>query len=77
MPIPCSDNELLQRWIAHEPTWTYEGVVSVPLQVLSTATDVDLLLDGLDTLADVYCNGQHVLTARNFHRYCFIAPQGQ
>lgn len=48
-------------------TWTFEKKFTIPADLLQQ-TNVDLLLNGVDTVADVVVNGKLVSTVQNFHR---------
>lgn len=49
-------------------TWTFAAAFSVPSSVLEKQ-QVLLVLNGIDTIADVMVNGQHVAAVDNYHRY--------
>eukprot|EP00884_Botryococcus_braunii_P002498 jgi/Botrbrau1/12249/Bobra.0361s0012.2 len=59
-------NEVKYRWVSLD-TWTFERTFNVPADILQH-TNVDLLLNGVDTVADVLVNGKPVGTTQNFHR---------
>jgi len=59
-------NEKDQQWIENE-SWEYR--TTVPVDAATLARDrVELVFAGLDTFADVFVNGAHVLTADNMFR---------
>jgi len=61
-------NELGQQWIEGRD-WEYRAVFSVPEGFLSEE-DVDLVAEGLDTVAEVFLNGTKVLESENmFHSH--------
>lgn len=66
-------NEHLNLWIGLDD-WQFETRFTLPPDIAATheeeeaGADLELLLDGLDTLADVLVDGQLLLTAQNFHR---------
>ena len=60
-----ADNELRQYWIGRVD-WTYERVVHLDAATLSRE-HVELVCDGLDTIATVTLNGAVVGTAANMH----------
>jgi beta-mannosidase len=62
----CRFNEVKYRWVSLD-TWTFERTFKVPADILQH-TNVDLLLNGVDTVADVLVNGKPVGTTQNFHR---------
>ena len=53
-----------QRWIA-ENDWTYVKQLSLPKSVLYRQSKFLLVFDGLDTVADIFWNGQHVGESRS------------
>lgn len=59
-------NEHDLQWI-DKIDWEYETRFDVPPQLLSAAA-LELVFDGLDTYADVFVNGTHVLSADNMFR---------
>jgi len=60
------DNESRLQWIGLTD-WEYRTAFRVDANTLQRE-HVDLVLDGLDTYADVFVNGQQVLTADNMFR---------
>ena len=60
------DNEFRLQWIGLTD-WEYQTVFQVDAAALAH-DHVDLLVDGLDTFADVYVNDQEVLHADNMFR---------
>lgn len=59
-------NEHDLQWI-DKIDWEYESSFDVP-EALRNAASLQLVFDGLDTYADVYVNGMHVLSADNMFR---------
>ncbi|MEV5028867.1 beta-mannosidase [Paenibacillus sp. LPE1-1-1.1] len=59
-------NEHDLQWI-DKIDWEYETQFDVAGELLQ-ASALELVFDGLDTYADVYLNGQHVLSADNMFR---------
>eukprot|EP00884_Botryococcus_braunii_P007790 jgi/Botrbrau1/17011/Bobra.49_2s0069.1 len=59
-------NELEQRWAAYQ-TWTFARDFEVTPELLSHAR-VDLVLDGIDTVADVDLNGETITSLSNSFR---------
>lgn len=55
--------ELAQTWVGHS-RWTYRRHFSWSP---TPGTRTDLVADGLDTVAEVYVNGQHIGAARDQH----------
>jgi beta-mannosidase len=60
------DNELAQRWIEEE-NWTYKTEFEVDRKTLKNE-NIEMIFDGLDTYAEVFLNGDRVLTADNMFR---------
>ncbi|KAK9829297.1 hypothetical protein WJX72_005014 [[Myrmecia] bisecta] len=58
--------EIDERWAADE-VWTYEHIFDRPSK-LEAHSAVDLVMDGIDTVANIYLNGQLVAATRNAHR---------
>jgi beta-mannosidase len=58
--------ELEQRWAAYD-TWTYSRDFDVSSDLLEH-TRVDLVLDGIDTVADVVLNGEVLVSLVNSFR---------
>lgn len=57
-----------QHWIGRQ-TWTYTGRFDLEEDdPLLEADYCDLVCDGLDTVADVYCNGHNLGHSENMHR---------
>jgi beta-mannosidase len=67
------DNEFRLQWIGLAD-WEYQATFQADAAVLGHA-HVDLVFDGLDTLADVYLNDQPVLNADNMFRHWRIAAK--
>lgn len=59
-------NEHDLQWI-DKIDWEYESTFDVPLSLLALSS-IELVFDGLDTYAEVYVNGTHVLSANNMFR---------
>ncbi len=67
IPDPFLDaNEDLVQWVA-DSDWTYSARFAVPDDVRSH-DHVDLVFEGLDTLATISFNGSEVATTANMHR---------
>ncbi len=60
------DNAKKQQWIEHED-WEYKTTFDVPETILKKDV-VELSFEGLDTYAEVYLNGEHILTTDNMFR---------
>jgi beta-mannosidase len=60
------DNESKLQWIQNE-SWEYRLNFDVPASALARS-NVDLVFDGLDAVANVYLNGTQVLSADNMFR---------
>lgn len=60
-------NELEQRWAAYE-TWTFTREFEVSSELLAH-TRVDLVLEGVDTVADVLLNEQVLASLSNAFRF--------
>ena len=57
-----------QHWVGRQ-TWTYSGHFDVAQDSpLLDSEHIDLTCDGLDTVADVYCNGHLLGHSENMHR---------
>ncbi|MEM6394836.1 MAG: glycoside hydrolase family 2 protein [Bacteroidota bacterium] len=61
-----ADNEIDQRWI-EEKDWVYETSFEIDQKTLKNK-QIDLILEGLDTYADVKLNGKSILSADNMFR---------
>jgi beta-mannosidase len=59
-------NELKQRWIEDED-WVYKTTFIID-ELLKNYQNIELNFEGLDTYADVYLNGQKILSANNMFR---------
>ena len=67
IPDPYSrDNEAKLQWIENE-SWEYRLDFDVTAALLAR-TNVDLVFDGLDAAANVFVNGEQVLSANNMFR---------
>ena len=64
---PHSFNDRELRWVAEEK-WTFQRQFDVSDGLLA-ADCVDLLLSGIDTVADIQLNGVHLLSTANAFRY--------
>ncbi len=63
-------NELKTQWIG-ESDWSYKTTFTVNESLLASDV-VELVCDGLDTIASITLNGQHVADTENMHvRYRF------
>lgn len=60
------DNEKLVQWVG-ETEWTYEREFEIPASVLDHE-HVELVCDGLDTLATIRLNGEELARTDNMHR---------
>ncbi len=60
------DNEAKLQWIENA-SWEYRTTIPVSAQLLSRR-NIDLIFDGLDTCAQVYLNGQLLLTSDDMFR---------
>ena len=60
------DNELKQRWI-EEKNWIYKTELNVSAKTLKNE-NIELVFEGLDTYAEVFLNGEQVLTTDNMFR---------
>lgn len=56
-------NELAMQWIDKED-WEYETIFDLTDELFQQK-NLEILFEGLDTYADVYLNGQHILSADN------------
>ena len=65
-PYHQYNNDLL-KWVAEEPSWTYSATFASPPGAL-TAPYVDLIFEGLATIATVTLNGVRVLSTNNQFR---------
>ncbi|HHV94085.1 MAG TPA: glycoside hydrolase family 2 protein [Firmicutes bacterium] len=64
------DNELAVQWVG-QTDWVYSRRFTIDEDILAE-TSVFLSCEGLDTIADIYINGQHVGSTDNmFRRYRF------
>lgn len=59
-----NENEL--RWVALQ-IWQFEKTFEIDASLLAKQC-VDLLLSGIDTVADIQLNGQHLLSTDNAFR---------
>ncbi|WP_424766851.1 beta-mannosidase [Paenibacillus sp. sgz302251] len=59
-------NEHDLQWI-DKIDWEYQSFFDIPASLYSS-TKLELVFDGLDTYADVFVNGKHVLSADNMFR---------
>jgi beta-mannosidase len=67
IPDPFIDaNELLVEWVA-DSDWMYAATFSVPDEI-RRHEHVELVFEGLDTLATITLNGTEVATTANMHR---------
>ena len=68
-------NQYLQRWIAGD-NFTYTASAFALPAALLGMRNVDLVLEGVDTVADIAFNGKPVLTANNMHRSYYVDVKG-
>jgi beta-mannosidase len=68
-----AENQL--QWIGLAD-WEYQRSFDVPADALDDARS-ELVFEGLDTFADVYVNGEKLLSADNFHRTWRVPVQGK
>lgn len=66
-PPPCRYNEQHLRWVALE-TWTYSCAFSLEPQEVQAASSFQLLLHGVDTVADIWLDGHKLAFVANSHR---------
>jgi beta-mannosidase len=67
IPDPFNrDNEAKLQWI-EQASWEYEVHFDAPATLLSRS-NIDLVFDGLDAAAEVFLNGEKVLSADNMFR---------
>lgn len=59
-------NEVELRWVALQE-WTFERQINVSEELLA-AKQLDLLLSGVDTVADIRLNGEQLLSTDNAFR---------
>ncbi|MGC6399470.1 beta-mannosidase [Sphingomonas sp. FW199] len=59
-------NEAAIQWVGRSD-WDYRGTIEASGAMLAR-DHVDLVLEGLDTFAEVWVNGRMILTANNAHR---------
>lgn len=59
-------NEVVLRWTASE-TWVFERLFNVSASMLAQDS-IDLVMHGVDTVADIYVNNQLLLSVSNAHR---------
>ena len=61
-----ADNENRLQWIA-DADWLYETVFEIPDEVRKSRS-ILLVFDGLDTVADIYLNGERLGRTANMFR---------
>lgn len=64
---PYSFNEREYRYVA-EQVWTFERSFDVDAATTLSHAAVDLVITGLDTVADVLLNGEKIARCENAHR---------
>src|SRR3974390_1662376 len=69
------DNESKLQWIQNE-SWEYRLNFDVTPSLL-TRSNVDLVFDGLDAVAEVYLNGRKVLFADNMFRVWRVSAKSR
>jgi hypothetical protein len=70
LPVFLRFNELLLRWTSTE-TWVFQRRFNVSASVLSQ-DNVDLVLTGVDTVADIFIDDTLIRSVYNAHRSRFI-----
>lgn len=66
IPDPYVDtNEVKTLWVNHAD-WTYRNQSIGPFDIAS-GEKATLVFEGLDTVVDVYLDGQHILFSKNMH----------
>jgi beta-mannosidase len=60
------DNEARLQWIQNA-SWEYQTTLNVTSEMLSHQ-HLELVFEGLDTVCEIYVNGQHALSADNMFR---------
>lgn len=76
IPDPyIDDNELKCLWV-NDANWTYR-TSALPDVRPAPNSQVVLVFDGLDTVADVYLNGEHILASENMHVQHRVDVTGQ
>ena len=66
-PTNNSFNEREYRYVA-EQVWTFERSFDVDAAATLSQAAVDLVITGLDTVADVLLNGEKIARCENAHR---------
>ena len=66
-PTNNSFNEREYRYVA-EQVWTFERSFDVDAAATLSQAAVDLVITGLDTVADVILNGEKIARCENAHR---------
>ena len=62
----CRYNDRNYGWVAEE-MWTFEAGFNVTNDMLDKE-NIDLVLEGVDTIAEVFINDQSVAELNNAHR---------
>lgn len=65
------DNEQYQHWIAYD-TWTYSRQFQLPSQFFAPSNAIEIIFEGIDTVATVSLNGMDLFQSANQHlRYSY------
>ncbi|CAK7226498.1 hypothetical protein SBRCBS47491_006252 [Sporothrix bragantina] len=67
IPDPyIDDNETKTLWV-NDADWTYQTEAVPSIELPSSSSRAVLVFEGLDTVVDVYLNGEHILFSKNMH----------
>lgn len=64
----CRYNDRNYKWVAYD-TWTFQTEFNASEDILDQQK-VDLVLNGVDTVAEIYVNDKLVVETHNAHRCC-------